>query len=79
MSNNNSATYNLAKYLSKLLAPLRESEYIIKSTNDFNGKVKGKEVSNGYQIASFDEKSLFANVLLDRTIDIILRKIYDKS
>ena len=70
--------YNLAKYLTKLLAPLRESEYIIKSTKEFIGKVKSKEVPNGYQIVSFDVKSLFINVPLDRRIDIVLRRIYDK-
>ena len=48
VSNINTATYNLAKYLTKLLAPLRESEYIIKSTKDFIGKVKSKEVANDY-------------------------------
>ena len=74
----NTATYNLAKYLTKLLAPLRESEYIIKSTKDFIGKVKSKEVTNGYQMVSSDVKSLFTNVPLDRTIDIVLRRIYDK-
>ena len=61
-----------------MLAPLRESEYIIKSTKDLIGKVKSKEVPNGYQIVSFDGKSLFTNVPLDRTMDIILRRIYDK-
>ena len=71
-------TYNLAKYLTKLLAPLRESEYIIKSTKDLNGVVKSKEVPNGYQMVSFDVKSLFTNVPLDRTIDTVLRRIYDK-
>ena len=47
VSNINTAMYNLAKYLTKLLAPLGESEYIIKSAKDFIGKVKAKEVSNG--------------------------------
>ena len=61
-----------------MLAPLRESEYIIKSTKEFIGKVKPKEVPNGYQIVSFDVKSLFINVPLDRRIDIVLRRIYDK-
>ena len=61
-----------------MLAPLRESEYIIKSTKEFIGKVKSKEVPNGYQIVSFDVKSLFINVPLDRRIDIVLRRIYDK-
>ena len=68
----------LAKYLSKLLAPLRESEYINKSTKDIIGKVKVKKVPHGYQIFSFGVKSLFSNVSLYRTIDTILRRIYDK-
>ena len=78
VSNINTATYNLAKYLTKLLAPFRESEYIIKSTKDFIGKVKSKEVTNGYQMVSSDVKSLFTNAPLDRTIDIVLRRIYDE-
>ena len=35
-------------------------------------------MSNCYQILLFDVKSFFANVPLDRTIDIFLRRIYDK-
>ena len=61
-----------------MLAPLRESEYIIKSTKDLIGKVKSKEVPNGYQMVSFDIKSLFTNVPLDRKIDIVLTRIDDK-
>ena len=61
-----------------MLAPLRKSGYTIKSTKDFIQKLKAKEVPNGYQIVSFDVKSLFTNVPLDRTIDIVLRRIYDK-
>ena len=78
VSNINTVTYNLARYLTKLLVLLRESEYITKSTKDFIGKVKSKNVPNGYQMVSFDVKSLFTNVPLDRTIDIVLRRIYDK-
>ena len=61
-----------------MLAPLRESGYTIEGTKDFIEKVKVKEVLNGYQIVSFNVKSLFTNVPLDRTIDTVLRKIYDK-
>ena len=50
VSNINTVTYNLARYLTKLLVPLRESEYITKSIKDFIGKVKSKNVSNGYQM-----------------------------
>ena len=77
-SNINTATYNLANCLTKLLAPLRESEYISKSTKDFIGKVKAKKVPNSYQMVSFDVKSLFTNVPRDRLIDNVLRRIHDK-
>ena len=40
------------------------------------GKVKAKELSNGYQMVLFDAKSLFTNVPLDRKIDIVLRRTY---
>ena len=33
---------------------------------------------NGYQMVSFNVKSFFTNVPLDRTIEIVLRRIYDK-
>ena len=73
----NTATYHLAKYLAKLLAPLRNSEYTIKSTKEFIKTIKSKQVLNDCQMVSFDVKSLFANVPLVRTINIILRRIYD--
>ena len=35
-------------------------------------------MSNGYKTSPFNVKSLFTNIPLDRTIDIILKRIYDK-
>ena len=76
VSNINTATYQLAKRLLKVLSPLRESEHNIKSKNDFIRQIKKESISAGYLVSS-DVKSLFTNVPLDRTIDIILRRIYD--
>ena len=75
-SNLNTGTYQLAKHLSKILSPLRESEYTIKSTRHFMEIIKHKKVPEGFQMVSFDVKSLFTNVPLETTIDIILRRIY---
>ena len=77
VSNINTATYQLAKHLSKVPSPLRESEHNIKSTKDFIRQVKEEPIPAGYEMVSFDVKSLFTNVPLDRTIDIILNRIYD--
>ena len=38
--------------------------------------IKHKKVPEGLQTASFDVKSLFTNVPLETTIDIILRRIH---
>ena len=38
--------------------------------------IKHKKVPEGFQMVSFDVKSLFTNVPLETTIDIILRRIY---
>ena len=38
--------------------------------------IQHREVSEGFQMVSFDVKSLFTNVLLKTTIDIIIRRIY---
>ena len=40
VSNINTATYQLAMHLSKVLSPLRESEHKIKSTKDFIRQIK---------------------------------------
>ena len=38
--------------------------------------IKHKKVPEGFEIVSFDVKSLFTNVPLETTIEIILRTIY---
>ena len=62
----NTATYQLAKHLSKMLSPLREPEYTIESTKHFMGIIQRKKVPKGFQMASFDVKSLFTNVPSER-------------
>ena len=40
--------------------------------------IKQQVIPSSYKLVSFDVKSLFTNVPLDRTIDIILKRIYNK-
>ena len=79
ISNIGTATYHLAKFLAQLLKPLGESEYTIKSTKDFVKKVKKEKIPPTFQMVSFDVVSLFTNVPLDETIEIILKRIYEKK
>ena len=79
VSNIRTPTNQLAKYQGKLLSPLANSEYNVTSTKDFIKKIKNVKVSNGHQLISFDVKSLFTNVPLQKTIDIILKCIYENK
>ena len=56
------ATYETAKNLHALLAPLTKSQYNILSTDDFIQKVKRERICKEFKMISFDVKSLFANV-----------------
>ena len=78
-SNVGTATYNTAKYLANLLAPLAKSDYTIINTADFINRLKKERIPRKYKMISFDVKSLFTNVSLDETISIVLRKIYDEG
>ena len=72
-------TYNLTNFLSKLLSPLSQLVHNVRTTKDFVQNIKRDNIPTGYKMVSFDVKSLFTNVLLDRTINIILKRIYDDN
>ena len=79
VSNIGTATHKTAQYLCRLLTPLGKSKYTVQNTKEFVEKIKGLKVPEGYQMVSFDVVSLFTNVPLDKTIEIILRKVYDEK
>ena len=79
ISNMGIASYQLAKYLAKLLSPLSKSEYTVDNNVEFINNIKSEKVPTGHSFISFDVKSLFTNVPLDYTINIILRRIYDDN
>ena len=79
VSNVGTATYNTAKYLANLLAPLAKSDYAIINTADFINRLKKESIPRKYKMISFDVKTLFTKVPLDETISIVLRKIYDEG
>ena len=74
IANIGTATYEIAKYLNKLLTPLSKSDYNILNTEDLVRRLREEAIPAGYKMISFDVKSLFTNVPLDKTIDVILKK-----
>ena len=79
ITNIGTATYQTSKYLAKLLAPLTKSEYTINSTTEFISFTKDLKLDKDHDLVSFDVSSLFTNVPLDFTINLILEKVYKKK
>ena len=79
IANTGTATYETARYLAELLAPLGKSKHTISNTKDFITRLKTERIPKRFKMISFDVKSLFTNVPLEETIDIILNKIYDEK
>ena len=72
----NTAEYNLAKYLDNLIKPHIPSEYLLNSTVSFLDKLKDFLFKPSDILVSFDVVSLFTNVPLEQTINIIADQLY---
>ena len=73
------ASYQLAKYLSKLLSPLSTSEYTVANNMEFINHVKRMNIVKDHSFISFDVKSLFTYFPLDFIIDVIHSGIYNEK
>ena len=70
-------TYDTCKELNKLITPYIPQKYSIKSTNEFISLVKN--CGEAPQMASLDVESLFTNVPVMQTIEIILNNVYSNQ
>ena len=68
-------TYQLSKTINKLITPYIPSRYSLTSTDDFIDLLHSS-ATDGH-IASLDVESLFTNVPVEATIDIICKYCYD--
>ena len=70
--------YSVGKYLTNLLNPLTVNDFTLKDSFDAADKINQipKELFNdGFVFVSFDVTSLFTNVPLSKTINIIIDRI----
>jgi len=79
ISNIGTVSYQLAKYLAKMLKPLSESECNNESTDSFLTYIRQLHIPANHQLISFDVVSLFTSVPLDYTISAIINDIYKKQ
>ena len=59
-----------------MLSPLSQSGYTMKNTKDYIEQFKNISPPENWKLVSFNVSSLFTNVTLDYTIDIIPRRVY---
>ena len=79
ISNIRTDTYEIAKYLDQILKPQGQSQYSIKSSKWLIKTLKKQMIPPGYQMVSFEVVSLFTNVPLEETVNIRIKRIYDKN
>ena len=78
----NAPHYGVSKFLTNLLNPLTQNGYTVKDS--FEGakmihKIPPELFDGGYQYFSFGVTSIFTNVPLNKTINIILERIYKEN
>ena len=73
------ATYKTAKYIATHLSSLTSSKYNMKNGYKFATCFQNTKIPGGYKMISFEVKSLFKSVPLDKTIKIILGKCTKKE
>ena len=78
-----STHYNLWKYITKLLNPLTQNKYSLKDTFDAAELIKKipKELirNEEYTLISLDVVSLFTNLPLRKTVNIVLDRVYNQK
>ena len=78
----NTPYYGISKFLSNLLNPLTENQYVVRDSFSAANKIREipKELfDEGYRFISFDVESLITSLSLNKTIKIILDRIYNKK
>ena len=71
-----SPTYNLSKFVSKMISPLvGKTDSFVKNSRDFAELVKIEKLESDEIMVSFDVKSLFTNVPVTKALDIIHQKL----
>ena len=75
----NTAEYNLAKWLDNYIKPNIPCQYSVVSTNEFLDNLKHTVFDKTDKIVSFDVVSLYTNIPLMETIDLIVESLYSEK
>ena len=65
-------TYNLSKFLSRILSNLLVNRYSVRNSKEVVDYVKNFTISQNDVLVSFDVVSLFTSVLVDKALGLVL-------
>ena len=72
VKNKNSPTYNLSKFLSRVLSSLLKNNYSVRNSREFVECIKNYSVEENECLVSFDVVSLFTSVPVDKALALVL-------
>ena len=72
-------SYNLAKFLVPIIDPLTRNEYTIGNASEFIKELCNLQMPRSAILASFDIESLFTNVPLKETTDIVTNTLFEQN
>ena len=70
-------TYNITMFLVPIIKPLTTNDYTLKDTLEFSRDTLNQ--NSNLSMASFDADSLFTNIPLDDSINIIIEKLFSEN
>ena len=71
--------YKLAKFLDNLIKPYIPDIYLLRSTENFIERLNECPCNNKNSMVSFDVASLFTNVPLAKTIELVIQRLFDNN
>lgn len=75
----NTSSFQLAKFLVPLLEPLTTNDYTLSNSYEFFRSISSLNLPRNSFLSSYDVTSLFTNIPLEETIDIICDRIFSSN
>ena len=77
ISMSGTVTHDVAQHINTIIQPYMNTQHVIKSSDELLLKLKNLQIQDGQKFSSLDVESLFTNVPVQRTIDIIIQTAYN--
>lgn len=76
ISMSGTVTHDIAQYINSIIREYLNNKFIVRSSDELLLQLKTLKVEPEHQVCSLDVESLFTNVPVQQTIDIIMQSVY---